>query len=134
LTTAPVLRLLNFSKEFEVACDASGVGIGDVLSQESHLVAFFSEKLNAAKQRYGVYDQEFYVVVQSLCHWHHYLLPKEYLYSDHQVLCYINSQKMIGHRHIKWFEFIQEYTFVLKHCFGVDNKAANELSRKLYTL
>ena len=40
--------------------------LGGVLSQQSHHVDFFSEKLNAAKQCYDVYDREFYVIVQSL--------------------------------------------------------------------
>jgi len=103
LTIVLVLRLLDFSKVFRVAYDASSVGIGAMLSQESRYITFFSDKLNAAKQRYDVYNRELYAVVQSLCHWHHYLLPKEViLYSDLQTLCYINSQKRVWHRHIKW--------------------------------
>jgi len=65
MTEAPVMRLLDFSKAFEVMCDASGIGIG---GEEKHLIAFFSEKLSGAKLNYFTYDKEFYAVMQSLRH------------------------------------------------------------------
>lgn len=135
ITQAHVLRLIDFSKVFEIACDASGVRIGGVLSQESHPVAFFSEKLNDAKQRYSTYDKEFYAIVQTLRYWRHYLLPLEFiLYSDHEALRFLNSQKKLNPRHGRWVEFFQTYTFVLKHKPRVENKAVDALSRRVVLL
>ncbi|RVW47624.1 Transposon Ty3-I Gag-Pol polyprotein [Vitis vinifera] len=135
MVNPPILRLPDFEKVFEVACDASHVGIGAVLSQEGHPVAFFSEKLNRAKKKYSTYDLEFYAVVQAIRHWQHYLSYKEFvLYSDHEALRYLNSQKKLNSRHAKWSSFLQLFTFNLKHYAGIENKVADALSRKALLL
>ena len=59
-----VLVLPYFNKPFHVRSDASGIAIGAVLNQDDRAIAFFSEKLNNAKQKYSSYDKEFYVIVQ----------------------------------------------------------------------
>ncbi|OMO59689.1 Integrase, catalytic core [Corchorus capsularis] len=104
MCTAPVLALPDFDKVFEVDCDASGVGIGAVLSQEKRPVAFFSEKLSDSRRKWSTYDKEFYSVVRALKMWEHYLAGNEFvLYSDREALKYLKSQKQItSDMHARW--------------------------------
>ena len=66
LTKAPVLAHSDFPKTFELQCDASRVGVGVVLFQGGHPIAYFSEKLHSATLNYPTYDKELYALISAL--------------------------------------------------------------------
>jgi len=69
LTHAPLLQLPDFSKIFELECDASGIGLGGVLLQEGKPIAYFSEKLSGPSLNYSTYDKELLALVRTLETW-----------------------------------------------------------------
>ncbi|GJX04998.1 putative CCCH-type zinc finger family protein [Tanacetum coccineum] len=102
VTTASVLTLPDFNEVFEVHCDASEVVL-----------------------------EEFYAAIRSLEYWRHYLIAKEFiLYYDHEALKYINGQHNLKPRHAKWVEYLQAYSFSIKHKAGALNKVDDALSRR----
>ena len=50
ITKKQIIALPNFNKLFQVKCDASGMDIGVVLSQDERPIAYFSENLNDTKK------------------------------------------------------------------------------------
>ncbi|XP_057784959.1 uncharacterized protein LOC131002495, partial [Salvia miltiorrhiza] len=131
LTHAPVLSLPNFSKSFEIECDASGVGIGAVLMQERRPIAYFSEKLNGATLSYPTYDKELYALVRALQTWQHYLWPNEFvIHTDHESLKHLKGQHKLNKRHARWMEFIETFPYVIKYKQGKENVVADALSRR----
>lgn len=94
-------------------------------------MAYFNEKLNEARQKYSSYDKEFCAIVQSLKHWRQYLMPKEFiLFSHNHALQFIMQQPKLNQKHVKWVEFLQGFTFFIKHITGKENKVVDDFSKK----
>jgi hypothetical protein len=131
LIATPLLTLPDFSKPFEIACDASGLGIGGVLMQQGRPIAYFSEKLNGAQLNYPVYDKELFALVRVLEVWQHYLWPKEFIiHFDHEALKFLKSQSNLNKQHAKWVEFIESFSYIIMYTKGKDNVVADAPSQK----
>ncbi|KAL4017179.1 hypothetical protein IC575_024855 [Cucumis melo] len=131
LIKAPCLALPNFDKSFEIECDASGIGIGAVLMQETQPIMFFSEKLNGDQLNYSTYDKELHALVRALKVWQHYLWPKEFfIHTDHESLKHLKGQTKLNKRHAKLVEFIETFPYVINYKKGKDNMVADALSRR----
>ncbi|GJW00940.1 putative mitochondrial protein [Tanacetum coccineum] len=66
MLSAPVLALPNFQEEFTVETDASDEGIGAVLQQQGHPVAFLSKSLAPRHKGISTYEKELWAVVYAL--------------------------------------------------------------------
>eukprot|EP00257_Ricinus_communis_P017462 XP_015575900.1 uncharacterized protein LOC107261409 [Ricinus communis] len=131
LPSSHILCLPDFSKTFEIDCDAFGIGIGVVFMQDGKPIAYFSEKLHGASLKYPTYDKKLYALVRVLDMWSHYLLPKEFvIHTDHESLKHLKGQNKLNRQHAKWSEFIEAFPYVIKYKQSKDNVVADALSRR----
>ncbi|KAI4293353.1 hypothetical protein PAPHI01_2627 [Pancytospora philotis] len=121
-----VLALPRRDGAFILTTDASGVGVGAVLSQiqdgEERPVAFYSARHSGPEERYSTTEQELLAIVSAIRHFRYYLMGRQFtLKTDHKALVYLWESKDRNNRLFRWAIQLQEYSFKLEYVKGVDN-------------
>ena len=79
--------------------DASLNGLGCVLMQDGHVIAYASRQLRPHEQNYPTHDLELAAIVHALKTWRHYLYGETFhIFTDHKSLKYIPTQKELNLR------------------------------------
>lgn len=137
MTSAPVLALPDFSKPFEVETDASATGIGAILSQDNHPIAYLSRALGVKNQKLSVYEKEFLAVIMAIDKWRPYLQRGIFtIVTDHKSLCHLQDQKLTSDLQRKAMAKMVGLQFQFRYRKGSDNNVADALSRvrQVYTI
>jgi hypothetical protein len=93
LTIAPDLTMPDMERPFSIYCDASGQGLGCVLMQDCHILAYASRQLRKHEEKYLTHDLKLAAIVNTLKIWRHYIIGMRCeVYSDQKSLKYIFTQ------------------------------------------
>ncbi|KAD5508936.1 hypothetical protein E3N88_16639 [Mikania micrantha] len=131
LTTAPVLHLPDFDKEFVVECDASSDGVGAILSQAEHPIAYFSKGFTPTTRFKSAYDRELLALVLAVQKWNHYLFGRHFLIrTDHYTLKFLLEQRVTTTEQQRLLLKLMPYDFSILHRAGKENRGADALSRR----
>ena len=138
---APILSFPDFNKLFLLETDASGRGLGAVLSQKQadgryHPIAYASRVMNETEQRYHSNKQEFLALKWTVTEqFHEYLSPygknrNEFVvHTDNNPLTYIFSSANLDAAGQRWVARLASYNFSLEYQKGKDNTVADFLSQ-----
>ncbi len=131
LVKAPVLKLSNFDKDFEIHSDASDFTIGGVLVQERRPVTFESKKLSETERRWPTHEKEMWAVIHYLKTWGHYIGSKDVVvWTDNVTLKYFATQPKLSSKQVRWQDTLDLFNVDIRHKPGKDNVVPDALSRK----
>lgn len=130
MCSTPVLALPDFAKPFVIETDACATGIGVVLSQEGHPVAFYSKALGIVNQRLSIYEKEFLAIMMAVDRWRSYLLRGPFVIkTDHKALCHLDDQTLDTELQKKAMTKLIGLQYKFQYKKGVENKSADALSK-----
>lgn len=147
LARATLLHHPSATSRLVLTVDASDVAIGGSLNEiaasadttpefpiDNKLkpLAFFSRKLQGPELNYSTFDRELLAAKDSIRYFRHYVEGRDFtLYTDHKPLTHALSRKSDNYtaRQSRHLDYIAQFTSDIRHIKGVDNVAADVMSR-----
>lgn len=123
--------------KYVIYADASDYAVGSVLYQEDEqqelrVIAYASRVFKGAEKYYSTSEKEILAIVYALKQFRYYIYGTHFeIHTDHQALSFLLKCKIRNARLMRWILAIEEYSFTLKYCKGVDNQTADILSRHI---
>jgi len=131
--SAPVLSLPDFSKPFILETDASAVGIGAVLAQDGHPIAYFSKKLSNCLQQQFSYVRELYAITEAVAKFRHYLIGHHFVIrTDQRSLKHLQDQTIQTPEQEAWLPKLLGFSYAIEYKPGPTNAAADALSHSFH--
>lgn len=130
LVAAPVLALPDFNKSFQLQTDASEHGVGAVLLQEGHPIAFVSKSLGPKTRGLSTYEKEYLAILVAVDQWRAYLQHGEFtIFSDQKSLVHLTDQHLHTPWQMKMYSKLIGLQYKIVYRPGASNAAADALSR-----
>ena len=134
LTDAPLLVYPTEDGQFILDTDASGDGMGAVLSQlqdgQERVIAYGSRTLNRAQRNYCTTKRELLAVFTFIKHFRHYLWGRNFiLRTDHASLRWLKNFQDVEGMLARWLTVLDMYSFEIVHRAGAKHVNADSLSR-----
>jgi len=125
------LSLPDFSKPFCIETDASDLGVGAVLLQDQHHLAYISKALGPKSKGLSTYEKEYLAIIMAVQQWRPYLQHGEFLIcTDQKSLIQLTEQRLHTHWQQKVFSKLLGLQYRIIYKKGIENRVADALSRK----
>lgn len=134
LLSAPILACPHFDIPFTVECDASGVGIGGVLTQKidgkERVIAYCSRTLSASERNYSATERECLAVLFAISKFKQYIEGYRFsVVTDHASLRWLANFANPQGRLARWIAQLQQYDCEIIHRKGSFHVVPDALSR-----